>query len=61
MQGHCTCMVKKPFTTRIDDKVLELAQQLADVERRSVTSLIEVAILEYSERHPLPALRGPGG
>ena len=43
-------MVKKPFTTRIDDEVLVLAQRLADAERRSVTSLIEVAILEYAER-----------
>jgi predicted transcriptional regulator len=53
-------MVKKPFTTRLDDKVLDLAQRLADAERRSVTSLIEVAILEYSERHPLPAPPEPG-
>jgi hypothetical protein len=47
---RCTCMVKRPFSTRIDEAVLELAQRLADTERRSVTSLIEVAILEYSER-----------
>jgi hypothetical protein len=43
-------MVKKPFSTRIDEAVLELAQRLADTERRSVTSLIEVAILEYAGR-----------
>jgi hypothetical protein len=43
-------MGKKPFTTRIDEDVLALAQQLADTERRSVTSLIEVAILDYAAR-----------
>ena len=47
---RCTCMVKKPFTTRIDERVFALAQKLADAERRSVTSLIEMAILEYAER-----------
>jgi predicted transcriptional regulator len=43
-------MVKKPFTTRIDDKIMALAQRLAEAERRSVTNLIEVAILEYAEK-----------
>jgi hypothetical protein len=38
-------MSKKPFTTRIDEQILVLAQRLADAERRSVTSLIEVAVL----------------
>lgn len=47
---RCTCMVKKPFTTRIDEQVFALAQKLADADRRSVTSLIEMAILEYAER-----------
>jgi len=32
---------------------LELAQQLAKTERRSVTAVIELALLEYAERHPL--------
>ncbi|MDF2812908.1 MAG: hypothetical protein K0S56_3939, partial [Microvirga sp.] len=27
-----------------------LARQLADAERRSITALIEVALLEYAER-----------
>jgi hypothetical protein len=44
-------MGKKPFTTRLDERVLAVAQRLADQERRSVTSLIEVAILEYADRH----------
>jgi hypothetical protein len=43
-------MSKKPFTTRIDDEILALAQQLAEMERRSVTSLIEIAVLEYAAR-----------
>lgn len=43
-------MGKKPFTTRLDEGVLEVAQRLADAERRSVTSLIEVAVLEYEKR-----------
>ncbi|MEI8395370.1 MAG: hypothetical protein WCF85_11585 [Rhodospirillaceae bacterium] len=41
---------KKPFTTRLDSDVLSLAQRIAEQERRSVTSVIEVAILEYAER-----------
>jgi hypothetical protein len=42
-------MSKAPFTTRIDEDVLALAKKLADAERRSATSLIELAILEYAE------------
>jgi hypothetical protein len=52
-------MGKKPFTTRIDDKVLEVAQRLADAERRSVTSLIEVAVLEYDKRGVVQAEAHP--
>ena len=43
-------MAKKSFTTRLDEHVLELAQRIAQAERRSVTSLIEVAVLEYAQR-----------
>jgi hypothetical protein len=43
-------MTKKPFTTRIDPAVLALAQRLADMERRSVTSILELALIEYAER-----------
>ncbi|MGK9086642.1 ribbon-helix-helix protein, CopG family [Brucella intermedia] len=46
-------MIKKPFTTRLDIEVLALAQQLADAERRSVTAIIEVALIEYAERRGL--------
>jgi hypothetical protein len=49
-------MSKKPFTTRIDEDVLSLAQRLADDERRSVTSLIEVAVLEYAANRRVRAL-----
>jgi hypothetical protein len=34
----------------MDDDILALAQRLAEAERRSVTSLIEMAVLEYAER-----------
>jgi hypothetical protein len=43
-------MGKKPFTTRIDEAVMDLAQRMAEAERRSVTSLIEIAVIEYAER-----------
>ncbi len=43
-------MTKKPFTTRLDPAVLALAQQLAEAERRSITSVIELALIEYAER-----------
>lgn len=46
-------MTKKPFTTRLDPQVLELAQRLAKAERRSITAIIELALIEYVERHPL--------
>jgi hypothetical protein len=47
-------MSKKPFTTRMDEDVLAIAQRLATIERRSVTSLIEIAVLEYAARHSVP-------
>lgn len=43
-------MGKKPFTTRMDEEVMMLAQRLAIRERRSVTSLIEISVLEYAAR-----------
>ncbi|MFK4822880.1 ribbon-helix-helix protein, CopG family [Ochrobactrum quorumnocens] len=46
-------MTKKPFTTRLDPEVLELAQQLAKSERRSITAIIELALMEYAQNHPL--------
>ncbi|RJG40894.1 ribbon-helix-helix protein, CopG family [Mesorhizobium sp. DCY119] len=42
-------MTKKPFTTRLDPTILALAQELAKVERRSVTAIIEIALIEYAE------------
>lgn len=44
---------KKPFTTRLDPDVLALAQKLADMDRRSVTAIIEMALLEYAEHRGL--------
>jgi hypothetical protein len=46
-------MAKKPFTTRIDEAVLALAQRVADAERRSVTSVFEVALIDYAGRKGL--------
>jgi hypothetical protein len=43
-------MSKKPFTTRLDPAVLELAQKLAEMDRRSITAVIEVALIEYAGR-----------
>jgi hypothetical protein len=56
-------MVKKPFTTRLDEAVLDIAQAIAEIERRSVTSVIEIAIMDYAAKvetkhGPLPS-RGP--
>jgi hypothetical protein len=50
LQVQCTLMGKRPFTTRIDEAVMELAQRMAEAERRSVTALIEIAVIEYAER-----------
>ena len=43
-------MVKKAFTTRFDESVLALAERVAAAERRSVTSVLEVALLDYADR-----------
>jgi predicted transcriptional regulator len=48
-------MVKKSFTTRLDEAVLELAQRVAQAERRSVTSVLEVAVIEYAQRRAMAA------
>ncbi|MDX8510149.1 hypothetical protein [Mesorhizobium captivum] len=48
-------MTKKPFTTRLDPSVLALAQQLATTERRSITAVIELALIEYAERRGMKA------
>ena len=50
-------MAKKSWTTRMDDAVLELAGQIAERERRSITSLIEVLIIERGQQlglQPMP-------
>jgi hypothetical protein len=50
-------MVKKPFTTRLDGAILEMAQAIAEHERRSVTSVIEIAIMDYAAK--VEATAGP--
>jgi hypothetical protein len=46
-------MAKRPFTTRIDPEVLALAQRIAAAERRSITAVIEMAVLEYARKRGL--------
>ena len=50
LQVQCTCMAKKSFTTRLDEDVLALAQRLAEEERRSVTAILELAVIEYGAK-----------
>ena len=50
LQGRSSAMTKKPFTTRLDEEILELAHRLAEADRRSVTMVIELAVLEYADR-----------
>lgn len=42
-------MAKKPFTTRLDEDVIALAQKIAKIDRRSTTSVLEIALLEYAK------------
>jgi predicted transcriptional regulator len=51
-------MTKKPFTTRLDEEILELAQRLAEADRRSITTVIELALLEYAERRGIKPTPG---
>ena len=46
-------MSKQRFTTRIDADVLAFAARLAADERRSVTAIMEIAVIEYGERRGL--------
>ncbi|MEE8658501.1 RHH-1 domain-containing protein [Acetobacteraceae bacterium EV16G] len=41
-------MAKKSFTTRLDEDVLAIADQIAKLERRSVTAVLEISVLEYA-------------
>jgi hypothetical protein len=52
-------MTKKPFTTRLDPAILALAQKLAEKDRRSITAVIEIALIEYAERRGMksPAIK----
>lgn len=43
-------MVKQSFTTRIDPAIRALAERVAVAERRSLTSIIELSILEYAAK-----------
>lgn len=51
-------MAKKSFSTRFDGDVLDVAQRLAEMERRSLTALIEIAVLDYGERRGVKVKRG---
>ena len=51
VQRKCRTEMPHPnFTMRFDPEIRKLAEQIADAERRSLTNLIEVAILEYAEK-----------
>jgi hypothetical protein len=43
-------MVKQRFTTRFDEHVMALAERMASAERRSVTSIFEVALIDYAAK-----------
>ena len=49
-------MAKKSFTTRFDVAVLALAEQVAAAERRSITSVFEMALLDYAGRKGIAPL-----
>ena len=51
-------MTKKPWSTRLDEDVLALAQRVAEAERRSVTAVFEVAVIEYAERRGIKLAGG---
>ena len=51
-------MAKRAFTTRLDENVLEVAQLLAAMERRSVTSVMELAVLEYGRSRGVKPSKG---
>ncbi|QPC94727.1 toxin-antitoxin system HicB family antitoxin [Mesorhizobium sp. INR15] len=51
---------KKPFTTRMDPAILELAERLAALDRRSVTAVIELALIDYAERRGLAVEKKTG-
>ncbi|WP_244538156.1 helix-turn-helix transcriptional regulator [Mesorhizobium sp. YR577] len=43
-------MTTKPFTTRLDPVILLLAQKFTEKDRRPVTAVIEIALIEYAGR-----------
>ena len=43
-------MGKQPFSTRISQEALAIARRIGKAERRSVTSALECAVIEYAER-----------
>ena len=49
-QGQSTYMAKSGFTMRFDDDVRAVAEAVAEAERRTLTNLIEVALMEYATR-----------
>ena len=47
-------MVRKSFAARIDERVLDIAHRLAAAENLSVTTLVEMAILQYAAQRGVP-------
>ena len=48
--SNAIALSKRPFTSRLDEEVLAVATRLAERERRSVTAILELAVIEYGER-----------
>jgi hypothetical protein len=44
-------MTRTPVAFRFDTKINELAKQIAGLEHRSVTNLLETLILERAKKH----------
>lgn len=47
-------MPKEVYTIRIDPKVKEQIQKIAEKENRTAANLIETAILEYIKKKKIP-------
>jgi hypothetical protein len=43
-------MSRRPISARMDVRVLAIARRLAASENRSITTIFELALLEYAER-----------
>jgi predicted transcriptional regulator len=50
LQWQSTYMAKAPFTMRLDTEIRTLGETVAKAEHRSLSNVIEAAILEYAEK-----------